>query len=270
MMKLVGDEMRKFEYVVDVFKGTCELNNFEGIKVPSIDEDGCVCKDIVSEAMAIETKDTSKIYFYGIQEGEEEMFVLGALADVKSTYSIVEMINMTVKFLMNLNVEEVTVEVNGKDSEFIQETLEVVNIPVSLGKEETTTFIVYVGEEKVAFGGLGGALSDKVFMEMNYDAFADMVEYKHKQAPIDVYVAPTMEEVLDDAFIIGTDLRDAGLKVEVDYSLKQVTSENVNASLLITFDKEDIAKYQVKLIDMGTKEIKTVMIDNLIEELAFI
>ena len=76
------------------------------------------------------------------------MFVLGALADVKSTYSIVEMINMTVKFLMNLNVEEVTVEVNGKDSEFIQETLEFANIPVSLGKEETTTFIVYVGEEK--------------------------------------------------------------------------------------------------------------------------
>lgn len=267
-MKVIGEEMRKYEYILDVFKGTCELNNFEGIKAPAFDEDGCPCDDVICEVLAIKPETCKKVYFYGPQMNEEETTLLGAIADKISPYSGVEMINMAVKFLFNLDVTEVMVSIGGEDAKFVKENLEALDIPVEVVKDKDAIFKVLVDDKEIAFGGM--IADDGVFMEMDYKNIADVVDYKNKALPLDVYVAPLAKEVLDDGFIIGSNLKDAGLKVEIDYSLKQVTKDDVDATFLVTFDKDDIANYQVKLVDMATKEIKTVGIDNLVEELAFI
>lgn len=258
---LKGTAVRKWEYVRDVFKGTCELNCFEEIRPGDFSLD-----QIVSEL-----DEGARVYYEEIEKSETKFVVINKT--VGSVYSIGELVNLGAKTLMNLDVEDVVVTISGKDGRETDDLLANLDM-ISLvaekekeGKSDSLEFTISV-EDKSIFKG--SVYEEYILLEGSCEAIVGVIDFKDNAVVTDVYISPLDKEVLDDAFAIGTNLRDAGFKVEVDYSLKQATKDDVKATFLITFDKKDIAKYQVKLIDMATKELKTVMIDNLVEELAFI
>ncbi len=264
-MKLIGNELRKYEHILDIFKGTCELNNFEGMQLAIFDDKGKSKKNIVEEALNSRHTDSKKVFFYSPIMDDEETMVLGALSVKTSPYTCAELINLAVKILTNLDIEDISVTYGGRD-EKLQENLEALSIAVDLCDDKSFGISV---DDKETF--IGGQTEDDIFyIFVDYKILSELTPYKEKTEPLDAYIVPTDKEVFDDAFIIGSNLREAGFKVEVDYSLVQVTKENVDATFLITFDASDIAKYEVKLIDMATREIKHIKIDNLIEEMMFI
>ncbi len=270
-MVLKNEDMRKYEYILDVFKGTCELNNFEALRVPAY-VDGKGYADIVAKVREEIPEDCEKAYFYGPVWDETEGVVLGAMRWNNSIYDVSEMINMAVKVLKNMDVEECTVVLWGENAPFVVENLEALDVVAKeekgdLGKDKLR-FSMYVDEEEVGRGALGE--NDLIYFSIDYEKLEENVSYKDAVGPLDVYVSPSCKEVLDDGFVIGAMLRDAGFKTEVDYSLEQATEDKVKATFLVTFDKEDIEKYRVKLVDMATREVKTVMLDNLIEEILYV
>lgn len=261
MKMLKGNDVRKWEYVRDVFKGTCELNCFEEIR-PS----GSSLEQIVSKL-----DEGVRVYYEEIEKAETKLVAVDKT--IGSVYSIGELVNLGAKTLMNLDVEDVVVTISGKDDKKVDDllaNLDMISLVAEKGKDsksDTLSFTISV-EDKPVFKG--SVYEEYILLEGSCEAIVETIDFKDNAVMTDAYISPLDEEVLDDAFAIGTNLRDAGFKVEVDYSLKQVTKDDVKAAFLITFDKKDITKYQVKLIDMATKELKTVMIDNLVEELAFI
>lgn len=269
-MNLSGDEMRKYEYVLDIFKGTCELNNFDPIYARAYN-DGMANKDILKSVLNDIEKD-EKVYFYGPVLDGKECVIAGGICNKDNPYIFSEVINMCTKFLTNLGMEEISVDIEGEEDGDAISNLEALDISVDLkekdsSRDDETSFTVYAADEPVVYGGLRE--DGTIYFYSDIENLMGYVDNIH-ETQVDVYISPTSKEVLDDAFIIGSNLRDAGFKVEIDYSLKQVTKDVIDASFLVTFDREDIKKYQVKLVDMATKEVKTVKIDNLVEELSFI
>ena len=95
-----------------------------------------------------------------------------------------------------------------------------------------------------------------------------------KEEPL-VYVAPVLKEQIDDAFLIGLNLRELPIKTHVDYrdiSLKKKLSnaDKLNASYIIIVGEEELSKYSVILKDAQTKEEKVVSINNLSDELSLL
>lgn len=93
-----------------------------------------------------------------------------------------------------------------------------------------------------------------------------------RASTLDVYVIPVTKNELSDAFIIGTMLKDAGYKTEIDYrntNLKNKYSKasKMETSYIVTIGEEEIKNYTVKLKDAKTGDEKTIGINNLVEEL---
>ena len=89
---------------------------------------------------------------------------------------------------------------------------------------------------------------------------------------LDVYIAPIDIKNISDALIIGTDLRDAGFKCEIDYrdtnfKNKMSTASKMNASFAVIIGEEELKDYSVILKDLKTKEEKKISINNLADEL---
>lgn len=122
---------------------------------------------------------------------------------------------------------------------------------------------------------LGGPDLEGVGFALGYERLQEILktlELAPKVSPVDVYVIPVTNEQLSDAFIVGTMLKDAGYKTEIDYrdvSLKSKFSEanKKNPSYMVIMGEEESKSYSVKLKDAKTGEEKTVGINNLVEEL---
>lgn len=89
---------------------------------------------------------------------------------------------------------------------------------------------------------------------------------------LEVYVASISNENASDAFIIGTNLKDCGFKVEIDYrdvSLKNKLSNanKMGASYIVIIGPDEIKKFEVRLKDALTKEERLVSINDLADEL---
>ena len=122
---------------------------------------------------------------------------------------------------------------------------------------------------------LGGPDLAGVGFAVGYERLAtivkslDLVDLKDA---IDVYIAPIDAKNISDALIIGTDLRDAGFKCEIDYrdtnfKNKMSTASKMNASFAVIIGEEELKDYSVVLKDLKTKEEKKISINNLADEL---
>lgn len=276
-MKLIGENIKKFEYVLDIFKGTCELNNYDCIKTP-IKEDSSLRTSNVLACLKLsnEHENLGKVYFYGPVFASEESIELGAISFKKrSIYRAGEIINLAVKFINNIGIDEVKIKLASiLDEHYKKELIEnlmTLDIDIEEGDVEYSdldkicAFDILIEGQKV---GHGGGKEEYSYFKIDYQSLAQLCDHDVMVFPLDVFIKPESSRVLSDAFIIGSNLKDAGLKVEVDYD-GDIEIKDLDANYLIEFSEKDIANYEVKLIDLKTKEEKTIKIDNLVEELAF-
>lgn len=273
MMK--SEDVRKMKYVLEVFEGACEIDNFEEIRLPFKKEKNIT--DILKSALNTMDNNCNKAYFNTCIFDPDESIEFGIICrEAFSIYRLGEIINIACMVLDVLDIYDITVGIKSSkdfDPEELIENLGMINLTVNdEGKNKTDEFLTFsitYKDREIARGGVDSK-KEYSYLFMKYDSFSEIFKYRDEDDRLDLYINPTDEEVLSDAFTLGTELRDSGFSVEVDYSLKQAKSSEVKASVIITFDKDDIAKNQVKLVDMATREIKTVKIRNLLEELAFI
>lgn len=262
-MNLRGDEMRKHEYMLDIFKGTCELYNYEPGYFKAF---GGSVSDDIEKIIQKEDWGNRNVYFYGPVLDEEECAVFGGCRNNDNPYALSEVVTLGVKILENVGLDDVRVQVDKKETGELISNLEALDIEVETEEEVGGRFVIFQEDKPLI---MGSTKDDKIYFYGNVSEVVNTQKILTEKMTIDAYISPMDEDTLDDAFVIGSNLRQAGFKIVIDYSMKQVTKDDVDAIFLVTFTKEDIAKYQVKLVDMDTKEIKTVMIDNLIEELSF-
>lgn len=277
-MLLKGKEMRKFQYVKDIFMGTCELNNYDSIMLPTFAQGGKPIEDYLDEVLKHLDNKLDRCYFECHPYCKEETCEFIALIKGKNdTYLESELINLAVKTLHNLDEYDCQVTIKGsKDHKELIENLEALDIAASLGNtfvddkyDKELSFDITIGESLVIHGGASYDLK-LTYFKIYYEQLQKIVEYREKMEELDIYISPKDESSLNDAFLIGTNLKDAGFKTGVNYFLEDFEEENLHSNFLITFDSKDIANYEVKLKDLKTKETKTVKIDELVEELAFI
>ncbi len=272
-MNLIGKEKEKLDYIIDIYTGTMLLNNFIPMEM-SIKTGSNLRSDFIKDAIkylnSLNAK--GKFYFYGPTFNEGEQLELCGLCLGKSNhFRKCELVNVAVKILYNLNLYDILVNV---DDEALIDDLESISLPVgktALKKTDyTDSFVFRVSmNDKILIEGGGSDEKETLYFIINCDNLLKMCDYNKKEE-LDAYIKPLEQDVLSDAFQIATDLKDSGLKLEVDYELNNFQEDEIEATFLITFDKKDIANYRVHLKDLKTKEEREVMIDNLIEELSFI
>ncbi len=259
-------DIKKYNYVLDIFKGTCELNNYNESAL--IYEKGNLSDFKVFESKA------SKAYYNGLVYNEQTDCMMGALNKLDpSVYTVCEIINLAAKFLNNLDIEDYEIQITsyGKDFSEVLENLEALDLNVygveaEPSEGDSISFSIVVQDKSIIIGGMN---KTEAYFKTYFNDIDKVFNYRESDEKMDVYIYPMDEESLSDAFILGSNIKDAGFKAEIDYSLKQLKREEIDATYMITFNKENIKKYEVKLIDLATDEVKTVGIDNLIEELAF-
>lgn len=258
-MILKTDKTRKMESAIDIFKGTCELNAFEPVKIYR--------SGFIDEEANIPLKGK----FYYILE-DIDMCHMEAISFTHTTHELQEIINMGVKALYNMGIEDVKVvvdEQNREDTKYLMSDLETLEIPAEYGSVNTmgdkAAFAIFVSGRHVASGGI--TLGEYTYLSIDYYALEEFYNYKETGDVTDVIVCPKAKIVLSDAFIVATNLRDAGLKVEVDYSLG---IDQLNSStFLIEVDKKAMSKFRVKLIDRNTHEEQDIAINDLVEVLLY-
>ncbi len=264
---MLGNKIKNHEYFLDIYKGTCELNNYNQIE-GKLNDNGTLRKTLIDSILEeLKTSDeTGKFYTYGVVFNVEETFngltlILGNI----NTYRLSELINLNVKILYNAGLDNAIIHTSNKK---IIENLETVDLEI---KEETVqkekydekeAFEIEVNDRVVAHGGYNDEFA---YMTCYYDAIEDLIDHDENNS-LDAYIMPKNEDVLNDAFVIATNLKDAGFRVDVDYELNK---EELSADFLITFDSRDISNYKVHFKDVKTNEDKEVMIDNIVEELSF-
>lgn len=277
-MQLKGKEMHKFNYIKDIFDGTCELNNCENIMIPVSDEQGQLIDDSIEKAATFIGDQRGRFYFHTpyYTDKEKYQFVVIAKAE-KNVYLESELVNLAVKVLHNLDEYEVIVNLGGSENhDDLQEVLDSIEIASALDSvalderyEKELGFDIVIGEDIVAHGGANYGVGIAYFT-MDYETLEKHVSYVKEKQELDAFIVPKNQKCMNDAFIVGTNLKDAGFKIEIHYLEHKVEEENIRANFLITFDEKDIANYEVELKDLKTKESHKVKIDDLIEELSFL
>ncbi|HBA37464.1 MAG TPA: hypothetical protein DCY94_01945 [Firmicutes bacterium] len=263
------NKIKKLEYFTDIFKGTCELYNFSPIGLPILDGDTPIEHQIDLAIKDPDVSKTNKLYYEGPAFASGEHRELGALiTGYTENYRIAELITLATKILYNADIYETTVIIDTKSKELV-EALELVDLVVKeekLEKDKLDTdlaFEIIAGDYTVA---RGGGENGTYYFYIDYRAIEDLIEHDYKNT-LDVFISPKTNKVLEDTFVISTNLKDAGFKIETDYEMKVTNFANLDADFLIIIDEEGMAKYTVHLKDLKTKDEREIMIDNLIEEL---
>ncbi len=256
----VKNKIKKEDYALDIFKGTCELNNYQRIDT-SIEYDGTLRKDLI-KGMVEKLKNeklTGKFYTYGIVlNKEEELHMMSIIMGNMNNYRLCELINMNVKALYNMELYNVTVRISNKD---IIEKLRMLDLTVC--EEESTNKIEIEVNDKVLMSGAYN--KTYAYLNLNYNTLEGIMKYEDNLA-LDAYIMPEDLNILDDALLIATYLSDAGIRVDVDYELKK---EVLSTEFIIKVSSEDISKYLVRLLDTKTNEEKEVSINDLVGELLY-
>ncbi len=264
---MLGNKIKKHEYFLDIFKGTCELNNYNQVE-SQMKYEGSLRKNLVDSTLEeLKTNnETGKFYTYGIVFNEEETFNgLTLMQGNINAYRLSELINLNVKILYNAGLDNAIVHTSNKE---IIDNLEAVDLETkeeNVKKENYDKIDAFEIEVEGLVVAHGGYNEDFAYMTCYYDAIEDLIDYDENSS-LDAYIMPKEKECLDDAFVIATNLKDAGFRVDVDYELNK---QELAADFLITFDSKDISNYQVHFKDLKTNEEKEVMIDNIVEELSF-
>lgn len=264
------DKVKRLEYFIDIFKGTCELNNFHPIMMPIMDGAKPRSSHLDVVTKSIDSLKENKLYFNGPVVDAEEYIELGAVISGYGTnsYRVGELINLANKTLYNADIYETSILIDSKDKALL-ENLDMIDQVVKETEvqkndaDKDLAFEIIAEDRTVVRGGGSNGL---YYFIINYSAVEDLLDYDYKNT-LDVFISPKTAKVLDDAFVISTNLKDAGFKVEIDFEMSKCNVDSIPADFLITIDEEDIAKYTVKLKDLKTKEERDVMIDNLVEEL---
>jgi len=257
MRNLIGNEMRRLEYVLDVFKGTCILNNYTPLLTPMKGEE------------LKNSLETGKYFYYKLQDTENITF-LALLVGLESTYRTCELINLGLKTLNNMGIYSLEVNIDTEDDKIIED-LEAMDIEVVKydSKKDTNTLVSfsYTLDDKTL--GTGAIKKDGfAYAKIDYNSIKDICDY-HQENRLDCLLVPKDEDVLEDALIISTNLRDGGFGVEVDYEHNLENDVSIQPDFIITFDKDDIKKYIVHLKDTKTNETKEINLDQIVEELSF-
>lgn len=122
---------------------------------------------------------------------------------------------------------------------------------------------------------LDGPNLNGIGFAIGYERLGEIIESLNlvpKSDNLDVYIVPISTDQLSDALIIGSMLKDAGYKTEIDYrdmNIKNKFSQanKLETAYIITIGEEEIKNYSVKLKDAKTGEEYTVGINNLVDEL---
>lgn len=253
-------EAKKLEAFTDIFKGTCELNGFDIVKVSG--------DYSLNELKSINPK--GKVYYVDDEEGKVKLHAINFSV---GTYDLAEMVNMVVRALYNADLMEVTVLFNEKAKETFEpiiEDLEMLEIPCGFAELKASKgdilFEVRIDDNVVG----GGCVYKDEYIEIyiDYEQVKEYYEYREEDSEIDAYVIPASKDVLSDAFVISSNLKDAGLRVQVDYTMGE--EQLGNSVFLIDLDAKLIASYKVKLTDRKTHEVRELSIDDLAEALLFI
>jgi len=260
---------KKQEFILDTFKGTCELNNYKLLKLDASDQMHRLKTSQIDDVHKISKEENiDKVYFYSPAIKEHETLELGCFSTQTDIYRNGEMINLAVKFLDNLGLEEITVDIKG-DEELIDnlESLDIVTTSSDeiLEKENNTEYIIYV-EDKIFITGSSNTKDKLSYFTVDFDKLMEQDNYLIEDVALDAYIKPESDEVKSDAFIIASNLKDAGFKVEVDY---YNTKESIDSAYIITLNSNDIKNYVVKITDTKTNEMQEIDIDSIIEVLAF-
>lgn len=262
-------KVKKLEHFTDIFKGTCELYNYRQVEFPVLDGASPRKSLMETASKVVDGKDPQKVYFEGVSFNDGEHREFGAIiTGLESDYRIAELITLATKILYNADIYETTIILD-TDRKKLAEMLDLVDLVVKEDKVSRTeydkdiAFEIETGDYTVVHGG---GKDGVYYFIIDYRAIEDLLSLDYKNM-LDVYISPKTPEVLEDAFAISTNLKDAGFKIETDYEMKIKDFAGLNADFLITMDEADIAKYVVHLKDLKTKEEREVMIDNLIEEL---
>lgn len=260
-MILGTSETKKLESFTDIFKGTCELNGFNIIKING------ECDNEIGELRKLDSK--GKFYYI---EDEEGKVTFRATTFDTGVYSLGEMVNMAIKVLFNADLTETTVMFE-KDVNVFEEIYDDLDaLGIVCGFESLkginklqSRFEIRIDDQPVG----GGCIYKDEYTEIYiyYDAVKEHYRYREEEYEIDAYITPKNKEVLSDAFIIASNLKDAGLRVEIDYSMGE--AQLGNSAFWIELDEKSISSYEVSLTDRKTHETKKVNIDNLVEELMF-
>lgn len=249
---LTGIDAINFDNAYETFKGIAEINNYEFIKFKR-----------VSDA---ELEKSSKFYYFTDNTFNIEVSINS------NTYLTAEIINIGVKYLEILGLEDIILKFKEIDSDLeeILENLEIdYEVDETLNSEFELSMIDSEDVEKVI--GIGNTSK----LEIKFESLNHMLkdyDITFNKTPLDVYIMPETKELLQDTFIIGTSLKDVGFKTEIDYSdipLKEkvLKAKDSNTTYIIIVNEKDLKKYSVRLIDAKTEEEKVVSINTLQDEL---
>lgn len=276
-MKLNAKETRKHTYIRDIFDGTCELNDYKEISISCINDHGEVSENPIGESILQFPKDENRCYLHAISFDKEEKEHFIALARNKDNYYIdTEIINMATKFLHNLDLYDLIVKIGGtKDNKDLLESLDALDIAAEKTDKKSIDsfdkemfFDIFLDDHLLVHGGYNSEKEISYF-KIDYRSVETVMNYDARIQELDAFIVPKTKECVDDAFIIGTNLKDAGFKVVTNYTMEKFEEDSLHANFLITFDESSLKDYEVRLKDLKTKEEHTVKIDNLIEELSF-
>lgn len=268
-------EAMKYEYILSIFEGTCQLNGYKSINVDTFNENGSSANDCKDECIRKCKDKDAKYYFHlsTFDDREHKKFCVFN-NNSQDIYTNSELINMAFKTLNNMDVYDVTLNIESKDEcKDLLENLESLGVPSTRNSSNKGDDVIYfdiTGNGDLIVHGELDKETSVGYYEIDYEVLSSFCEYKNVYQEFDAFVYADDKDVLSDALIIATDLRDSGFKIETDYSLRKIDENKLEANFLIIVDKKGINNYEVLFKDLKTKETKQVKIDNLIEELSFL
>ena len=197
-MQLKGKEMHKFNYIKDIFDGTCELNSCENIMIPVSDEQGQLIDDSIEKAVTFIGDQRGRFYFHTpyYTYKEKYQFVVIAKAE-KNVYLESELVNLAVKVLHNLDEYEVIVNLGGSENhDDLQEALDSIEIASALDSvalderyEKELGFDIVIGEDIVVHGGANYG-EGIAYFTMDYETLEKHVSYVKEKQELDAFIVP--------------------------------------------------------------------------------
>lgn len=271
-MELVSHEAKKYDYISDIFKGTCEINNYQFLKPRITDEKGILRSSHTKEIL--KNNEIHKCYYSLPVYDKHEKHIFGVLVrDAGNVYIQSEVINLAVSFLRNLGLEEISVSLNDVDKhKDLEENLDALDIVVNLdsaSKNELDDYLgfdIYQGDTLVGHGG-SSSKDSMTYLEVDYDSLKNLTITGGEDKKLDIIVEALDEASMSDAFLLGTNLRNCGFVTEINYDGKK---GKYDADYLVSLSEEHTKRYEVTLKDLKTGEEKCVGIDDLVSELSFL
>ena len=264
---LLGRNAKAYNYILDIFKGECELNGYNYIKAL-----GDMNLDEV-------LKEEKKVYY-----DRDSEFGFATLSK-NGLFGPLEAINLAYKYIYMVGLENSWIEFKTAQNDYekeITENLESIDIDcdivddIELKNGELLRF--QIKTDKYNTPVLTGFVKKEgvdtlTCVSINYNMLIAVIDTDRQveTLPIDVCVISDTS-FQSDAFIIGTSLKDAGYKAEIDYSdttlkEKEKIVKELNPSYIVSITEKSMKNFEVELTDVKVGETHKIGINDLIEEI---